>query len=49
VKLYLAIGAVIHGCSLAWIYLRERLRAWRERDPADESGPEDLAPAPAES
>jgi high-affinity iron transporter len=40
------LAAVIYGCSLAWVYLRDQLRAWREREPA-ESAPAE--PAPAES
>jgi high-affinity iron transporter len=40
------LAAVIYGCSLAWVYLRDQLRAWRESDP-DESVPAE--PAPAES
>jgi high-affinity iron transporter len=35
-------AAVLYGCSLAWVYLRESLRAWRGREPKGE-------PASAES
>ena len=35
-------AAVIYGCTLAWVYLRESLRAWRRREAEGE-------PAPAES
>jgi high-affinity iron transporter len=41
------IGAVLFGCSLAWVYLRESLRAWRSGEAEDESPPAE--PAPAES
>jgi high-affinity iron transporter len=34
-------AAVIYGCSLAWIYLRESLRAWRRREPEGEPAPAD--------
>jgi peptidoglycan/LPS O-acetylase OafA/YrhL len=40
------LAAVIYGCSLAWVYLRDQLRAWREREP-DEAAPAE--PATAES
>lgn len=36
------LAALIYGCSLAWIYLREQLRGWRRRDREGQ-------PAPAES
>ncbi len=36
------VAAVLYGCSLAWVYLRESLRAWRRREPEGE-------PAAAES
>ena len=26
------VAAVLYGCSLAWVYLREQLRAWRGRE-----------------
>jgi high-affinity iron transporter len=35
-------AAVLFGCSLAWVYLRDQLRAWRSRAPKGE-------PAAAES
>jgi high-affinity iron transporter len=38
------VAGVLYGCSLAWIYLREQLRAWRSREPEAEG-----EPAPAES
>jgi high-affinity iron transporter len=41
------IGAVLYGCSLAWVYLRDQLRAWRSREPKEEAAPGE--PAPAES
>jgi len=28
------VAAVLFGCSLAWVYLRESLRAWRRSEPA---------------
>jgi high-affinity iron transporter len=28
------IAALVYGCSLAWIYLRDSLRKWRHREPA---------------
>jgi high-affinity iron transporter len=28
------VAAVLFGCSLAWVYLREQLRAWRRSEPA---------------
>jgi high-affinity iron transporter len=40
------LAAVLYGCSLAWVYLREQLRAWRSREPEDSAPAE---PAPAES
>ena len=42
------VAAVIYGCSLAWVYLRESLRAWRGGEADDDAGrgPE---PAPAEA
>jgi high-affinity iron transporter len=36
------VAALIYGCSLAWVYLRDQLNAWRRREPKGE-------PAPAES
>jgi high-affinity iron transporter len=36
------VAGVLYGCSLAWVYLREQLRAWRRREPKGE-------PAAAES
>jgi high-affinity iron transporter len=36
------VAAVLYGCSLAWVYLRDQLNAWRRREPKGE-------PAPAES
>ena len=36
------VAGLLYGCSLAWIYLREQLRAWRRREPQGE-------PAAAES
>jgi high-affinity iron transporter len=33
------VAAVIYGCSLAWVYLRESLRAWRRREPEGEAAP----------
>lgn len=33
------LAAVIYGCSLAWIYLRESLRKWRRPEPEGESAP----------
>jgi high-affinity iron transporter len=36
------VAGVLYGCSLAWIYLRDQLRAWRRREPQGE-------PAAAES
>jgi high-affinity iron transporter len=41
------VGAVIYGCSLAWVYLRESLRQWRSGGPEEEKAPGE--PAPAES
>jgi high-affinity iron transporter len=32
-------AAVLYGCSLAWIYLRESLRKWRRPEPEGESAP----------
>jgi high-affinity iron transporter len=33
------VAAIIYGCSLAWIYLRESLRQWRRREPEGEHAP----------
>jgi len=33
------LAAVIYGCSLAWIYLRDSLRKWRRPEPEGESAP----------
>jgi high-affinity iron transporter len=41
------LGAVLFGCSLAWVYLRDQLRAWRGREPDEGTAPGE--PAPAES
>jgi len=43
------VGAVLFGCSLAWVYLRDQLRAWRSREPEGETAPEAAEPAPAEA
>jgi high-affinity iron transporter len=43
------IGAILYGCSLAWVYLRESLRAWRSSEPEGEAAPEAAEPAPAEA
>jgi high-affinity iron transporter len=40
------LAGLLYGCSLAWVYLREQLRAWRSRE-AEEAGAGE--PAPAES
>jgi high-affinity iron transporter len=32
-------AAIIYGCTLAWVYLRESLRAWRRRAPEREAAP----------
>jgi high-affinity iron transporter len=32
-------AAVIYGCSLAWVYLRESLRMWRRPEPEGETAP----------
>jgi high-affinity iron transporter len=29
------LAGVLYGCSLAWVYLRESLRAWRRSEPAE--------------
>jgi high-affinity iron transporter len=40
------IAAVLYGCILAWVYLRDSLRAWRRPEPETEpSSPEEPAPA----
>jgi high-affinity iron transporter len=40
------LAGLLYGCSLAWVYLREQLRAWRSRE-AEEAGAGE--PSPAES
>jgi high-affinity iron transporter len=42
------VAAVLYGCSLAWIYLRESLRGWRRREPEGEAA-QGQQPAAAES
>jgi high-affinity iron transporter len=43
------LAGVLYGCSLAWIYLRDSLRGWREKASGGKPAPADAAPAPAES
>jgi high-affinity iron transporter len=33
------LAALLYGCSLAWIYLREQLRGWRRRDREGQAAP----------
>ena len=42
-------AAVIYGCTLAWVYLRESLRQWRSREPEGDAAPAADEPAPAHS
>ncbi len=42
-------AAVIYGCTLAWVYLRESLRQWRSREPEGDAAPAAEEPAPAHS
>jgi hypothetical protein len=43
------ILAVLSGCSLAWVYLRESLRAWRSEDPEGEAAPAGAEPAQSQA
>jgi hypothetical protein len=49
VKLDRALGASIKRCSLAWVYLRELLRAWRSKTPEGEQAPAGEEPAGAQA
>jgi high-affinity iron transporter len=42
------VAAVLYGCTLAWVYLRDSLRAWRGREPGGEKAPAQES-TPAES
>jgi high-affinity iron transporter len=33
------VAGVLYGCTLAWVYLRESLRAWRNREPETKAAP----------
>ncbi len=43
------VAGVLYGCSLAWVYLREQLRAWRGGEPEGDTAPAGAEPAESQA